>query len=114
MREADKVKHIPIKILRVVDPDINNHGILALVEMTPICAKTFGARYFITRIGKEDKAWGKVIGKDRAAIREMVEEEETAGWAPTRPCRPRSGLKPAGGVRGGSEGSDAVGLILSV
>lgn len=59
-----------------MDPNINNHGIYALLELTKKSSFIFKARYFVTQISCIEFAPRKHIDEDLQTIRALVEEEE--------------------------------------
>jgi hypothetical protein len=69
-----KVGELPVVILRVVDPDINNHGIYALLELGRLSQMIHNARYALTSITNISRASKKLIDEDLAEARRQVGE----------------------------------------
>lgn len=75
-QKLEKYYSAPVDIERVVDPNINNHGIYALLELSKRSAFIFKAKYFVTQISDIKFAPKKFIDADLQAIKLLVEEEE--------------------------------------
>lgn len=70
-----KVQSLPVEFKRVVDPDINGHGIYALLELTRSCHVVLGARYALTPITNLELANKRLIEQDLASAKAQVGEE---------------------------------------
>jgi hypothetical protein len=59
-----KVSDIPIVISRIVDPDINHHGIYALLELGRLSQIVYNARFALTPITNLSRASKRLIDED--------------------------------------------------
>lgn len=78
-RNIDKYKpsdfSLPISVARVVDPDINNHGIYALLELGRISEFILKAKYALAPITTLTAKLRKQIDLDLATAKSMVGDE---------------------------------------
>lgn len=71
-----KVSEIPIVILRIVDPDINNHGIYALLELGKLSQMVYNARFALIPITNLSRASKRLIDEDLAEAKRQVGNNE--------------------------------------
>lgn len=71
-----KVGDIPIIIMRIVDPDINNHGIYALLELGKLSQEVYNARFALTPITNLSRASKRLIDEDLLEAKRQVGDFE--------------------------------------
>ena len=71
--------------MRIVDPDINNHGIYALLELGKISQLVYNARFALTPITNLARASKKHINEDYAEAKRRVGEDEKDNMAYIQP-----------------------------
>lgn len=54
-KELDKYENAAIEVERVIDPNVNNHNIYALLELTKRSSDIFGAKFFVTFINQIER-----------------------------------------------------------